>query len=99
MKQTKTIMCIGSGGVGKTTVASVFGLHHALKGHKTLVITIDPAKRLLDALGMKADQVVPKRVDVEGLLGKKPKKGGALFAFMPDLEHEWMDFLIASITS
>jgi hypothetical protein len=43
------IVCCGSGGVGKTTTAAAIALHAAVKGRKTLVLTIDPAKRLASA--------------------------------------------------
>ena len=43
---------MGSGGVGKTTTAAALGLAGARAGRKTLVLTIDPAKRLANALGL-----------------------------------------------
>ena len=45
-------VCVGSGGVGKTTVSAVIALHAALMGRKVLVMTIDPAKRLANSLGV-----------------------------------------------
>jgi anion-transporting ArsA/GET3 family ATPase len=48
----RIIACCGSGGVGKTTIAATLGIMGALKGRKTLVLTIDPAKRLADSLGI-----------------------------------------------
>ncbi len=52
---TKTLIFIGTGGVGKTTLAASVGLGLALSGKKILVLTIDPSKRLAQALGLKAD--------------------------------------------
>lgn len=46
------IVCCGSGGVGKTTTAAVLGLEAARTGRRAVVVTIDPARRLADALGM-----------------------------------------------
>lgn len=46
------LICIGSGGVGKTTTSAALALHAALSGRRTLVLTIDPARRLLQALGL-----------------------------------------------
>jgi anion-transporting ArsA/GET3 family ATPase len=46
------IVCCGPGGVGKTTTAAVIGLHAARQGRRVVVVTIDPAKRLADALGL-----------------------------------------------
>ena len=45
-------ICCGSGGVGKTTIAAVLALEGARQGRNTCVVTIDPAKRLADALGL-----------------------------------------------
>ncbi len=47
----EVLVCCGSGGVGKTTVAAALGLEAALLGRRAVVVTIDPAKRLADALG------------------------------------------------
>ncbi len=46
------VVCCGSGGVGKTTTAAVVGMHAARAGRRVVVVTIDPAKRLADALGL-----------------------------------------------
>jgi anion-transporting ArsA/GET3 family ATPase len=50
--QKRIIVCVGSGGVGKTTTAASLGLAGARAGRRTLVLTIDPAKRLANALGL-----------------------------------------------
>lgn len=50
----RVIICAGSGGVGKTTTAAAIALRAALRGKRTMVMTIDPAKRLADALGVGA---------------------------------------------
>ncbi len=52
---TKTLICIGSGGVGKTTMAASLGVGWAQAGKKVLVLTIDPSLRLAQALGVKPD--------------------------------------------
>lgn len=46
------VVCCGSGGVGKTTTAAVLGLEAATRGRRVVVVTIDPARRLADALGL-----------------------------------------------
>jgi anion-transporting ArsA/GET3 family ATPase len=91
-EKSGVIIAIGSGGVGKTTVASALGLYYAKRGHRTLVITIDPARRLLDAMGIKACAEEPCRVDMEDLVD-----GGELHVFMPNLKKEWASFLQAAI--
>lgn len=49
---TKTILVTGGGGVGKTTISAALGVASARSGKRTLVITVDPARRLADALGV-----------------------------------------------
>ncbi len=48
----RIVICCGSGGVGKTTLSAAIGLYGALSGLKTIVLTIDPARRLADVLGI-----------------------------------------------
>lgn len=73
----EVIVCCGSGGVGKTTTAAALGLEAARQGRRTVVITIDPAKRLADALGVPGGLGNdPTRLDVPG--------PGELWALMLD---------------
>ena len=50
--RSDVVVCCGSGGVGKTTTAAVMGVEAALTGRRVVVVTIDPARRLADALGL-----------------------------------------------
>jgi anion-transporting ArsA/GET3 family ATPase len=52
LDQHRVVVCTGSGGVGKTTAAAVLALSAARAGRRAVVVTIDPAKRLADALGL-----------------------------------------------
>jgi anion-transporting ArsA/GET3 family ATPase len=52
LAEKQILVCVGSGGVGKTTTAAALGLAGARSGRRTLVITIDPAKRLASSLGL-----------------------------------------------
>jgi len=52
LDQRRLVICVGSGGVGKTTVAAALGLQAALQGRRVLVLTIDPARRLANSLGL-----------------------------------------------
>lgn len=64
----RVVLCGGSGGVGKTTTAAALGIAAAGLGRRTLVMTIDPAKRLADAMGLDAISPEPQAVpDVPGL--------------------------------
>ncbi len=52
LDSSTVVVCCGSGGVGKTTTAAVLGLEAARRGRRVVVVTIDPARRLADALGL-----------------------------------------------
>jgi anion-transporting ArsA/GET3 family ATPase len=62
-RERHIIVCGGSGGVGKTTIAAVMALQGARMGRKTVVVTIDPARRLADALGLAGIPDRPTRID------------------------------------
>lgn len=57
------LICCGAGGVGKTTTAAALALEGARRGRRTCVVTIDPARRLADALGLGELSNVPRQVD------------------------------------
>src|SRR5262245_36550226 len=57
------IVCGGSGGVGKTTVAASLAVEAARRGRSSVVVTIDPARRLADALGLTELTNAPRAVD------------------------------------
>jgi anion-transporting ArsA/GET3 family ATPase len=71
------VVCCGSGGVGKTTTAAVIGIELARRGQRAVVVTIDPARRLADALGL-PDGIgpEPQRIDLDA--------PGELWAMMLD---------------
>lgn len=58
----RILVCVGSGGVGKTTTAAALGALAARHGRRTIVLTVDPAKRLKDALGIGTLDGRPRRV-------------------------------------
>lgn len=77
------VVCVGPGGVGKTTVSAALGLAAARAGRKTLVLTIDPARRLAQALGLDGLDDTIRRVPLEQL-DAPPAPGGSLWAAMVD---------------
>jgi len=60
--QRRILICVGSGGVGKTTTAAAIGVAAARQGRRTVVLTVDPAQRLKDALGINTLDGRPRRV-------------------------------------
>ncbi len=80
----RVLVVCGTGGVGKTTVSASLALSAALSGRKALVMTIDPARRLADSLGVGASLNTATPIDVEGMLGTPLPEGGSLHAMMLD---------------
>ena len=90
---TELIVCVGSGGVGKTTTAASIGLWAALRGRKVMVLTIDPAKRLANSLGLTAFGNEERQID----LSRLPEAEGELWAMMLDSKSTW-DNVIARVS-
>ena len=63
VRTSEIVICSGSGGVGKTTTAAVLAMEAATAGRRAVVVTIDPAKRLADALGLDGIGNTPSRID------------------------------------
>ena len=83
LRDAEIIVSCGSGGVGKTTAAAAIAMHAAALGKRVVVVTIDPARRLADALGL-ADGLSnePTRVHLD--LGPNAAAFGELWAMMLD---------------
>jgi anion-transporting ArsA/GET3 family ATPase len=80
----RVCVCGGSGGVGKTTTSAVIALGMAARGAKVAVVTIDPARRLANALGLRELENEPVRVEPERLTGGGLEMKGELWAMMLD---------------
>jgi anion-transporting ArsA/GET3 family ATPase len=80
----KVCICAGSGGVGKTTTSAAIAAGMAARGKKVAVLTIDPAKRLADSLGLPELGNVERRVDTPALENGGGEGGGELWAMMLD---------------
>ncbi|KOX35490.1 ABC transporter ATPase [Streptomyces sp. NRRL F-4707] len=80
--QTRIVVCCGSGGVGKTTTAAALGLRAAERGRKVVVLTIDPARRLAQSMGIDSLDNTPRRVK-----GVDDAAGGELHAMMLDMKR------------
>ena len=90
----RILVCVGSGGVGKTTTAASLGLWGALHGRRSIVLTIDPARRLADSLGVGPIGNAPSAVAPEALAGLGEEAAGTLTAMMLDQKGSW-DELVA----
>jgi anion-transporting ArsA/GET3 family ATPase len=78
------VVCAGSGGVGKTTTAAALAMGLAERGLKVAVVTIDPAKRLADSLGLEELGNEPRLVDPGRFSGHGVEITGELWALMLD---------------
>ncbi len=88
LQNLKVLVCAGSGGVGKTTLSAALGLAMARKGKRVMVLTIDPSKRLAQALGFKGE-------DSEVLV---PHPSGNLSAGLIQAEQIFDQFVRESCT-
>ncbi|GLY14138.1 hypothetical protein Kisp01_11540 [Kineosporia sp. NBRC 101677] len=80
--RTRVLVCCGSGGVGKTTTAAALGLRAAERGRRVVVLTIDPARRLAQSLGLAELDNTPRPV-----AGVDASSGGTLDAMMLDMKR------------
>ncbi|MCW2635730.1 MAG: Oxyanion-translocating ATPase [Blastococcus sp.] len=88
---TRIVVCCGSGGVGKTTTSAALALAAAEAGRTVVVLTIDPARRLAQSLGLEELDNEPRRVDVPGA-------DGELHAMMLDMKRTFDDIVAAHST-
>jgi len=80
--EQRIVVCCGAGGVGKTTTAAALGVRAAERGRKAVVLTIDPARRLAQSMGLAMLDNTPKPVD-----GVSGADGGSLDAMMLDMKR------------
>ena len=84
---TQIVVCCGAGGVGKTTTAAALGLRAAESGRKVVVLTIDPARRLAQSLGLTELDNTPRPV--------QDVAGGSLDAMMLDMKRTFDEVVLA----
>ncbi|MEA2724629.1 MAG: hypothetical protein QOH59_2400 [Gemmatimonadales bacterium] len=110
--ELKVLVTCGSGGVGKTTTAAALALRAAEQGRRVVVLTIDPARRLAQALGLTELDNTPRLVAGIGSDGsdgsaspggsrgsrRSPKSGGALLAMMLDMKRSF-DVVVSANTT
>ncbi|MEV6571907.1 ArsA family ATPase [Streptomyces sp. NPDC051577] len=99
--KTRIIVCCGAGGVGKTTTAAALGVRAAERGRKVVVLTIDPARRLAQSMGIDSLDNTPRRVKGVGagddgeLNGGGDGNGGELHAMMLDMKRTFDEIVEA----
>lgn len=94
LETKRVVVCVGSGGVGKTTMSAAIALKAAEMGRKVCVLTIDPAKRLANSMGLQTlgnteSRIPDDRLATAGI--KDPK--GQLWAMMLDTKRTWDDLV------
>ena len=89
-RRTRIIVCCGSGGVGKTTAAAAIGLRAAERGRQACVLTVDPARRLAQSMGLTSLDNTPRQVD-----GVEGGSGGSLHAMMLDMKRTFDEIVEA----
>ena len=92
---TGIIVCCGSGGVGKTTTSAALALRAAERGRKVVVLTIDPARRLAQSMGIEALDNTPR--PVVGVCGDGGSKG-SLDAMMLDMKRTFDEVVESQAT-
>jgi anion-transporting ArsA/GET3 family ATPase len=104
-RRTRIIVCCGSGGVGKTTVAAAVGLRAAERGRHVVVITVDPARRLAQSMGLSSLDNTPRLVAGVAAAGHpraaaetgeyEVNGGGSLHAMMLDMKRTFDEIVQA----
>ena len=90
--RTRIIVCCGSGGVGKTTTATALGLRAAERGRHVVVLTVDPARRLAQSMGLTSLDNTPRPVPLPDGHGEG---GGSLHAMMLDMKRTFDEIVEA----
>ena len=88
--RTRIIVCCGSGGVGKTTAAAALGLRAAERGRHVVVLTVDPARRLAQSMGLSSLDNTPRPVPLPDTAA-----GGTLDAMMLDMKRTFDEIVEA----
>jgi anion-transporting ArsA/GET3 family ATPase len=95
----RIVVCAGAGGVGKTTIAAAIALGFASRGQRVLCITIDPAKRLADSLGLGAMVSEEQRVSPELFSQAGLTVEGSLTVLMLDTKRTFDDLVTRHASS
>ncbi|HEY4896485.1 MAG TPA: ArsA-related P-loop ATPase, partial [Solirubrobacteraceae bacterium] len=93
LRDKRVLVCVGAGGVGKTTTSAALALGLAMAGQKVAVVTIDPARRLASALGLAELSGEPRRIAPEMFAEQGVEIEGELWAMMLDAKRTFDDII------
>ena len=91
--ESSVLITVGSGGVGKTTIAATLAMRSALEDKASLVLTIDPAKRLANALGLAALGNTEARIPDETFRAAGLTPRAPMHAMMLDMKRTWDELI------
>src|SRR5947207_1809623 len=97
LQESRVCVCMGAGGVGKTTAAAALAVGMAMRGHKVAVVTIDPARRLATALGMRRLEGELERIQPSTFEAQRVSMPGEVWAMTLDVKRTF-DALVARVT-
>ncbi|HTA32328.1 MAG TPA: ArsA-related P-loop ATPase [Solirubrobacteraceae bacterium] len=93
LRGKRVLVCVGAGGVGKTTTSAALALGLALRGQKVVVVTIDPARRLASALGLAELPSEPQRIEPALFAQQGLPVEGELWAMMLDAKRTFDELI------
>src|SRR5262249_13630708 len=93
LSENEVLVCVGAGGVGKTTIAAAIALFAAAQGKRSLVCTIDPARRLANSLGLSELGNTEARIGAQSLEEAGVRADAPLYAMMLDTKRTWDEFI------
>jgi anion-transporting ArsA/GET3 family ATPase len=99
LESHRVIVCVGSGGVGKTTTAAALAVHAACRGQRVLCLTIDPARRLANSLGLDEMRTEEQEVSAELFARHGLECTGSLSAMMLDTKRTFDDLVTRNASS
>src|SRR5690606_27056591 len=95
----RVVLCLGCGGVGKTTVSAALGLAAAKRGRRVLCLTIDPAKRLANSLGLSGFSAVEQTIEPGRFAEAGIAVSGSLTLMMLDTKSTFDELVIKHASS
>ncbi|HEX4448409.1 MAG TPA: ArsA-related P-loop ATPase, partial [Polyangiaceae bacterium] len=95
----RVLVTVGAGGVGKTTTAAALGVAAAMRGRRVLCLTIDPARRLAEALGLERMSAEEQAIDPSRFEAARIPIKGSLTAMMLDTKRTFDELVIKHSSS